>query len=83
MMFPNENYIRYFQREELPEETPSGRSGCIRYGTFLVFSQTERELEKLQLLRDALGDFVIDHVTTRMHKTILGAFGIDANVLRN
>lgn len=47
-----------------------------------MFSQTERELEKLQLLRDALGDFVIDHVTTRMHKTILGAFGIDANVLR-
>lgn len=40
MMFPNENYLKYFSIEDLPEETVlSKRSGCIRFGTYAVLQK--------------------------------------------
>lgn len=40
MMFPNENYLKYFSIEDLPEETVlSKRSGCVRFGTYAVLQK--------------------------------------------
>ena len=37
MMLPNDNYLKFFPEEELPEELPSStRSGCIKTGAWLV-----------------------------------------------
>lgn len=37
MMYPNQNYLRFFPDAELPEEKRNSvRSGCLRLGAFLV-----------------------------------------------
>lgn len=44
MMKPNENYLKYFPHETLPEEDArASRSSCLRIGTFLVIRQLMKE----------------------------------------
>jgi hypothetical protein len=45
MMQPNENYLRYFPDEELPEEDARAvRSSCLRIGTYIVISKLAKDL---------------------------------------
>jgi hypothetical protein len=41
-----------------------------------------RELEKIELIRQADGVYRLDHAVTATQKTILKAFGIDANYVK-
>lgn len=41
-----------------------------------------RELEKIEMIRQADGLYRLDHLVTAIQKTILKAFGIDANYIK-
>lgn len=41
-----------------------------------------RELEKIEMIRQADGVYRMDHALTATQKTILKAFGIDANYVK-
>ena len=41
-----------------------------------------RELEKIEMIRQADGIYRLDHAVTANQKTILKAFGIDANYVK-
>ena len=41
-----------------------------------------RELEKIEIIRQADGVYRLDHAVTATQKTILKAFGMDANMIR-
>ena len=41
-----------------------------------------RELEKIEMIRQADGKYRLDHAVTKTQKTILKAFGIDANYVK-
>ena len=41
-----------------------------------------RELEKIEILRGADGIYRLDHAVTKTQKTILDAFGMDADDIR-
>ena len=41
-----------------------------------------RELEKIEMIRQADGIYRLDHAVTATQKTILKAFGIDANYIK-
>lgn len=41
-----------------------------------------RELEKIEMIRQADGVYRLDHAVTATQKTILNAFGIDANYIK-
>ena len=41
-----------------------------------------RELEKIEMIRQADGVYRLDHAVTANQKTILKAFGIDANYIK-
>lgn len=44
MIQPNENFLRFFPDEQLPEEKDrSARSSCLRIGTFIVIRQLMKE----------------------------------------
>lgn len=44
MIQPNENFLRFFRDEALPEEKDRAvRSSCLRIGTFLVIRQLMKE----------------------------------------
>ena len=44
MLQPNENFLRFFPEEDLPEEkNRSVRSSCLRIGTFIVIRQLMKE----------------------------------------
>ena len=42
-----------------------------------------RELEKIEMIRQADGVYRLDHAVTATQKTILKAFGIDANYIKH
>lgn len=56
MMFPNENYVRYFGAEEFSEEAQSERSGCLKSGAFMVLSELTRELNLKKVLKQRFDD---------------------------
>ena len=56
MMFPNENYVRYFGTEAFSEESQSERSCCLRSGTFMVLSELARELNLKKTLENRFDD---------------------------
>ena len=51
MMQPNENFLRYFPGEDLPEEVDrAGRSSCLKIGTYMVISKLFKESGILDVL---------------------------------
>lgn len=51
MIQPNENFLRFFPDEILPEEKDrSTRSSCLRIGTFIVIRQLLKETEISEIL---------------------------------
>ncbi len=52
-MQPNENYLKYFPEEELPEENERAtRSSCLRIGTFLVLQKLVKDCGIDEILRN-------------------------------
>ena len=51
MMFPNENYVRYFGTEAFSEESQSERSCCLRRFWILLFTQSLRKEISLSIIR--------------------------------
>lgn len=49
---------------------------------FMNVPATIRELEKIEMIRQADGVYRLDHAVTANQKTILKAFGIDANYIK-
>ena len=49
---------------------------------YLNVPATIRELEKIEMIRQADGVYRLDHAVTATQKTILKAFGIDANYVK-
>lgn len=41
-----------------------------------------RELEKIEIIQSGHNGYIMDHAPTKIQKTVLKAFGIDANVLK-
>jgi hypothetical protein len=57
--------------EEMPERP-----------NYLNVPVSVRELEKIEMIRQADGVYRLDHAVTATQKTILKAFGIDANYVK-
>lgn len=56
MMYPNENYLKYFPQESIPEECrPPYRSGCLRIGAFLIIRKVISECRLDELMLNLLG----------------------------
>ena len=52
-MQPNENYLKYFPEEELPEEDERAtRSSCLRIGTFIVVRKLIKDTGIEEILRN-------------------------------
>ena len=49
---------------------------------FMTVPGAIRELEKIELIRQPGGNYKLDHAITATQKTILGAFGIDGDIMR-
>ena len=49
---------------------------------YMTVPASIRELEKIELIRQADGVYRLDHAVTATQKTILKAFGIDANYVK-
>lgn len=62
----------------LKEET--GRMD--RKPNFMTVPAALKELEKIELLRDADGEYILDHAVTATQKTILNAFSMTADDIR-
>lgn len=76
MMYPNPNFLTYFPDAELPvDEGRDNRSSCHVPAAI-------RELEKIEMIRQADGIYRLDHALTANQKTILKAFDIDANYVK-
>ena len=57
MMFPNENYLKYFPDELLPEELPvSTRSGCVKIGAWLVIRKVIQHYKLEERLSAIIGE---------------------------
>lgn len=72
LILRNRMHIQLKHEEEKMKKKPN----------YMTVPAAIRELEKMQLIRDGQGDYIVDHATTKTQKTILKAFGIDANVLK-
>lgn len=57
MMFPNDNYLKYFPDEILPEELPvSTRSGCIKVGAWIVIRKVIQYYKLEEKLSEIIGE---------------------------
>ena len=57
MMFPNDNYLKYFPGEMLPEELPvSTRSGCIKAGAWIVIRKVIQYYKLEEKLSEIIGE---------------------------
>ena len=65
-------YTKLKDEVEKMEETPN----------YMNVPATIRELEKIEMVRQADGVYRLDHALTATQKTILKAFGIDANYVK-
>lgn len=55
-MRPNENFRKYFPEVEVPEEKEgSGRSSCLKAGTYIIIRQVAKELGLEQKLEESFG----------------------------
>ena len=55
---------------------------CVELKKAQELPASIRELEKIELIRQADGIYRLDHAVTATQKTILKAFGIDANYVK-
>ena len=65
-------YTKLKDEVEKMEETPN----------YMNVPAAIRELEKIEMVRQADGIYRLDHALTATQKTILKAFGIDANYVK-
>ena len=57
MMFPNDNFLKYFPDIGLPEELPaSSRSGCIKIGAWLVIRKVIQHYKLEEKLSGIIGE---------------------------
>ena len=57
MMYPNDNYLKFFPDEDLPEELPeSTRSGCIKIGAWLVIRRVIQYYKLEEKLSEIIGE---------------------------
>jgi transposase len=57
MMFPNDNFLKYFPDIGLPEELPaSSRSGCIKIGAWLVIRKVIQQYKLEEKLSGIIGE---------------------------
>ena len=55
-MRPNENFRKYFPDAEIPEEAEdTGRSSCLKAGTYMVIKKTIKDLELDKKLEEIFG----------------------------
>lgn len=55
-MTPNENFRKYFPDVEVPEEAEdTGRSSCLKAGTYMVIKKTVKDLELDKKLEEIFG----------------------------
>lgn len=55
-MYPNQNYLKYFPDAELPEESESSRSSCLKAGAYLAIRKIIRDYKLDVLLSSQFGD---------------------------
>lgn len=55
-MYPNQNYLKFFPDAELPEESESDRSSCLKIGNYLVIRKIIRDYGLDGLLACQFGD---------------------------
>ena len=57
MMFPNDNYLKYFPDEMLPEDLPGSiRSGCIKVGAWIVIRKVIEYYKLEEKLSEIIGE---------------------------
>ena len=54
-MRPNENFKKYFPEVEVPEESDTVRSSCLKAGTYMVMSKTVKDMGLDTKLEDIFG----------------------------
>ena len=57
MMYPNDNYLKYFPEEMLLEELPvSTRSGCIKVGAWIIIRKVIQYYKLEERLSEIIGE---------------------------
>ena len=54
-MFPNPNYYKFFPDEQLPELSSSGRSSCLKVGSYIVIKKIIHEYLLQPMIHDIIG----------------------------
>ena len=72
LIIRNRFYTKLKDEAEKMDETPN----------YMNVPAAIRELEKIEMVRQADGVYRLDHALTATQKTILRAFGIDANYVK-
>ena len=72
LIIRNRMYTKLKDAEEEMAERPN----------YMNVPASIRELEKIEMIRQADGVYRLDHAVTATQKTILNAFGIDANYIK-
>ena len=72
LIIRNRMYTKLKDAEEEMAERPN----------YMNVPDSIRELEKIEMIRQADGVYRLDHAVTAMQKTIMNAFGIDANYIK-
>ena len=58
LMYPNDNYYKFFPAEEFPEVEECDRSGCLKIGTYLVIEKILKESGLKNIIDDKPGLFL-------------------------
>ena len=56
LMYPNDNYYKFFPAEEFPEVEECERSGCLKIGTYLVIEKILKESGLKKIIYDIIDD---------------------------
>lgn len=57
LMYPNQNYYKFFPSEAIPEETEcADRSGCLKIGTYVVIDKVMKESGIRDIIRSVIGN---------------------------
>ena len=54
-MFPNPNYYKFFPEEQLPELSSSGRSSCLKVGSYIIIKKIIHEYLLQPMIHDIIG----------------------------
>lgn len=55
MMIPNENYLKFFPETDIPEESGSERSSCLRIGAYIVIRKIMEDYKLTNMIEGIIG----------------------------